>query len=1234
MLSQLELFGFKSFADRTAFDFAPRITCVVAPNGSRKSNIVDAIKWILGDQSAKSLRGKEMADVIFNGSAGRKPSGFAEATLTFDNAERLLRVDADVVRVGRRLYRSGESEYLLNGAVVRLKDVRDALMGTGAGSSAYSIIEQGRVDQILQGNPTTRRVVFEEAAGVSRFKSRRVDAERRLERVDQNLTRLRDIVEEVESQLNATRSQATKATRYRELHAELKELWTGFAADEYRRLTALAGVCDERISGLRTQHESIQVQLTEHDASQSEIDGELQKIDEQIQRRQRERSSNRELIAARDSTIRHQTARQRELHVDIGQLRQERRRSSVRALAVVAELQTAAAGVLELEQSLAEQQQVLDSRNEEAEQLQTEVAAAKETLAERRARRDRLLRSASEFENRATVLEAQRDDVRQSLDTAEEQRLELEQSSQDAEAELNARRATAEHAAREFERIAAEADRLQDERMRLLGEQGSSENSMAAMREQRIAWDARLHILEGLEQRQEGLARGVREVLHRARTVDAPPWNQITACVGDLLEVSLEHAALLEVALGPRAQWVVTRDLDGITRYLDSGENPFPGRVGFIEPNLPQDRDPAAEASRRVDLADLPGVIARADQLVSEPEHVRGLAEQLLSDAWIVETLRDAWRYAEEYGQCRFITLQGELLEPGGVLHAGLTPQETSIVSRRSELRSLRLELRRLDEEITSQVHELTSLGQTLKTVDGQFAQAEEARQVAARTGDESRVLVDAQQREVDRIAKLLDRANREHADLAARIEKLDAEITECREASDRNRRDAEAEDRTREDLEAHLRDAESLLSAVREQSAQQQLELARHRERARSLRETQARLEQEQTQRELQSRQAEERLAAAVATYRELTLTILAAEADIAELTQIDDALEIGLSLLDSQRADLKQGRTTLTREIDRLHKTRRDLTDELHTSELQLRETRHEIAAWESRIDEEFQLQLSELAAAGVSALARSQAEAADGPADDEIGGETSGDEPVPAATSDEQRRLEIDEEVQRLRRRLKALGHVNTESLENLDELESRYSLLASQLQDLEEAKTALEEIIRRINGESRRLFVETFEVIRGHFRDLFRKLFGGGEADIILEDPADVLECGIDILARPPGKELRNLSLLSGGEKTLTAVALLFAMFKSKPSPYCILDEVDAALDEANVERYASILGDFVEMTQFVVITHRKRTMTAADAIYGVTMEQAGVSKRMSVRFEDVTENGEIRTCGAA
>ena len=1227
MLSQLELFGFKSFADRTAFDFAPGVTCVVGPNGSGKSNVVDAIKWILGDQSAKSLRGKEMADVIFNGSASRKASGFAEAALTFDNAERVLRVDADVVRVGRRLYRSGESEYLLNGAVVRLKDVRDALMGTGAGTSAYSIIEQGRVDQILQGNPTTRRVVFEEAAGVSRFKNRRVDAERRLERVEQNLARLRDIVQEVESQLTATRSQATKATRFRELHAELRQVWTGFAADEYRRLTATAQECDQRIDGLRSQLEDAQSRLAEHESSQAEVDAELLEIENGRQHRQRERSANRELIAARDSTIRHQTERQREMDADIEQLRQERRRLGIRAQAVAVELRTTAAGVDELEQSLAERQQALDSRHADAQRLQEESAAARETLAERHARRDSLLQAARESDNRAAILNAQRADIQQSLSAAEQQTSEMAGSAEDAQTELDARGATAEEAGQRLQRLNANVDRLQAERLRLLEEQGSSESSMVEMREQRITWDARLHILEGLEQRQEGLARGVREVLHRVHTIDAPPWNRIVACVGDLLDVPLEHAALLEVALGPRAQLIVTRDLEGMIHFLDSGETLFPGRVGFIQPSGPHEGGSSGEERFLPDLSNEPGVIARADRLTTEPDDVRGLAAQLLADTWIVEALCDAREYAARFDECRFVTLQGELLEPGGVLHAGRTPQETSIVSRRSELRSLRVDLRRLDDEITERVGELTSLGRTLKSVDDELAQAESERKAATRANDESNVLLTAQQREVDRLGQLVNRARQEQSDLGERLRTLNEEIADCTRTAEESRQAAQTEEQTLQELDTHLGDAESLLSAVREESARQELDLARRRERASSLRDVQTRLEQEQAQRESQSRQAEERLAAAVDMRRELTLGILRAEADVADLTRIDDRLEQELTRLDTQRETLRQRRAAVSREVDQLHQTRRSLTDDVHTGELQLREAQHEISAWETRIEEEFQLKLSELAATGATATEHFSEDAANNSAE-----QSSTTEQPPE--SDDERRREIEEQVQKLRRKLKALGHVNTESLSNLDELESRYTLLSAQLQDLEEAQTALEEIIRRINGESRRLFVETFEVIREHFRDLFRKLFGGGEADIILEDASDVLECGIDIVARPPGKELRNLSLLSGGEKTLTAVALLFALFKSKPSPYCILDEVDAALDEANVERYASILGEFVEMTQFVVITHRKRTMTSADVIYGVTMEQAGVSKRMAVRFEDVSDNGEIRTRGAA
>jgi len=655
--------------------------------------------------------------------------------------------------------------------------------------------------------------------------------------------------------------------------------------------------------------------------------------------------------------------------------------------------------------------------------------------------------------------------------------------------------------------------------------------------------------------------------------------------------------------------------------------------VGFIE--APQAGVvPEDEHAFAADLSVVPGVVVRADALAIEPDYVRGLAARLLSQTWIVETLVVARRLAAQHATLRFVTLQGELIEPGGVLHAGLTPQETSIVSRRSELRQLRIDLRRLDEEIAEQVRELTLLVKNLTSVDGEFAAAEADQQGAARAQDEARVLFDAAQREVDRLRRQRDQAMSEQQELSERIAGLEDEIAGCVAGAAGNRVRAEAEEAALAELEVQIREAESLLTVVQEESGRQQLELARHRERATSLRDVQARLERDQSQREAQSRQAAKRLEAAIGVRRELTLRILEAEADVAEFAAVGESLDMALGQVEQERNGLRTRRTTLSRGLDQLDRERRSLTDDIHSGEMQLREIRHAVANWETRIEEEFQLSLAELAASGVSALARwSDVMTGGGDGDDAAasGALLTGATDLEVTTDDERRRA-IEEHVQRLRRKLKALGHVNTEALESLEELESRHLHLSAQLQDLVEAKSALDEIIRRINGESRRLFVETFEVIRGHFRELFRKLFGGGEADIILEDPADVLECGIDIVARPPGKELRSISLLSGGEKTLTAIALLFAMFKSKPSPYCILDEVDAALDEANVERYASILGDFVDMTQFIVITHRKRTMTSADVIYGVTMEQAGVSKRMSVKFEDVSDNGEIRSRG--
>ena len=1237
MLTRLELFGFKSFADRTAFDFAPGITCVVGPNGSGKSNVVDGIKWLLGDQSAKSLRGKEMADVIFNGSTGRKPSGFSEATLTFDNSSGLLRVDASEVQIGRRLYRSGESEYLLNGAVVRLKDIKDCLMGTGAGTSAYSIIEQGRVDQILQANPTTRRVVFEEAAGISRFKNRRADAERKLDRVSQNLARLTDIVDEVETQLNATRSQASKAARFREYSQELRDLWAGLAADDYRHHSQT--LASEEADALARSEKLSELadQLARLQAVKSDNEQELSQVDSQLRRQQQQTAEKREMIAACESTIRHQAGRSRELEHEEQTLRSERHELNLHVRAIRREIEDTSSRLRRFEDALSQQRESLVARDDIVEQLVAHASAARTRHAESRRELEQLQQAQSDQAGRAMLIDSQLSDAASAMRAAEQRLERTECLAGDAAGDRDQIRETVRAAQQEYNAADSEVERLETERLRLLDEQGHSEKSLAAMREQRVAWDARIHVLESLERRREGLGVGVREILDRAERLDEPPWNAIEGCVGDLIDVPLEFAALLEVALGPAAQLVITRDIDALSDYLNSADGLLRGRVGFLQYPL-QNRSRHSEKGRAdpPDLANHEAVVTRADRIVTEPDELSGVAAHLLERTWIVETLDAARRVSDEYpGEVRLVTLQGELIESDGSLYAGSVPNETSVVSRKSELRQLRIDLRTLDDEIAEQFRDMTQLGQNLTSVDEELAQARLRRKATSDRLTEEKLRLATLEQEVDRLLAETDLARNEIEEIRERQSQLHQEHLKLEETATERLEQIGRLEQNITSAAAEIEEIDASLDEVREESKRAQLELAKHEERVSSLRDVQDRLDEDQSRRQRQYQQADERLRASIVSRRVIDRQILQAESEIAELFSALEVLNDAINEIASVRRDLIEQRSLQTRDEDAIHQQRRLLGDEEHAAELRIRESEHQLSVLQERIEEEFQIDLRELVEQGCSAYQNWLDSQTAPPNQDAV---TECPEPESTGTGPEESyeaaRAEMEQHVQKLRRKIKAMGHVNTEALQSLDNLETRYSRLSGQLADLTEAKMALEEIIRRINAESRRMFIETFDSIREHFRELFRRLFGGGEADIVLEDPNDVLECGIDIVARPPGKELRSISLLSGGEKTLTAIALLFAMFKSKPSPYCILDEVDAALDEANVDRYAGILRDFTEMTQFVVITHRKRTMTVADTIYGVTMEQAGISKRMAVRFDDVSDNGEIRTRGAA
>ncbi len=1306
MLKSLELFGFKSFADRTRFDFSTGITSVVGPNGSGKSNVVDAMKWILGDQSAKSLRGKEMTDVIFNGSASRKPSAYAEATITFDNASGWLPSDAQEIQIGRRIWRNGDAEYLLNRATARLKDIKDLFMGTGAGTSAYSIIEQGRVDQILQANPTSRRAVFEEAAGISRFKARKIEAQRKLERVGQNLERLTDIVDEVEAQLNSTRSQAAKAAKYREVSVGLKQWWHGLAADDFRFFTAELEVIEAGLAASAGRIETLTEQQRKLEAREAAFDADLSKLDDTLREVERRGATAREAIAGHETTIQHQTARLSEIEIELSRLQKQQLVLNLRARETHEEIAFQQQRLVESERDHAENRHRISADDGQHQQAMQALIQRREQQENNRTRRLELTKSVSVTSSAVATLRAALSAVQAAQTKAQSQLDLLDGTLAERELERDKSLARVDDAVQTQAGAQAVLRATQSKRISLLGEQDHAKQRLAEQREQRSASLARKSLLEDLELRQEGLGIGVKDILNRARSSPHPPWNSVVGSVADLLDVDLEHAALLEVALGPRAQLIVLREYQALLDYLNQGTVLLTNRVGFVaipdraaSQPMPDVRQQSRFVHLQLDPATLPdlsrepGVVMRADALVLSDRGTTGLAAAVLADTWIVRTMDDAVRLAMgsrstdahvradrdadapragELGRTdvgvratslRFVTLQGELLEANGTLYVGTIRSETALLSRRSELRRIKNDLALLDRDIQAEESALHSVYQSL-------------------TGADS---------ELEAVAAELDYANQRFADLKADLAAQDQTLERLR----RERLSLTEQLRTGSDefavrqlelnsavdqsavteqelhhLEASLAaSAEELLATeqqfqhLEQQKASNQLELVKQAEQLESLRATVHRLADELQQRMAQHDEADRRSTASFAKRQQLTLHILNARATRDEQLLAAEHVANEAFALQSAKLALRVERSQLVEQELDLRKERRDLAERRHADEIRVRDMKHALTTLDERLDEEYQLKLADVVASGASAhrlLLEERGAKVEGrgvkvkPEAVWLGSESSTPpaEPVtslpknwgledstPATPQSStlhpqpsftDLRPELEARVNRLRKQLKLMGNVNTDSLRDLEMLENRFEQLSAQLQDLVEAKNTLEDIIRKINLESRRLFAETFETIRTNFQQLFRQVFGGGEGDIVLEDPNDVLDCGIDIAARPPGKELRSISLLSGGEKTMTAIALIMAIFQSKPSPFCILDEVDAALDEANVERFTAVVKAFQQSTQFIVITHHKRTMTVADVLYGVTMEESGVSKRMSVRFEDVSDDGHIRT----
>jgi chromosome segregation protein len=1215
-LKKLILQGFKSFADRTELVFDQPITGIVGPNGCGKSNVVDGFKWVLGEQSAKSLRGDAMMDVIFNGSGARKPAGMAEVVLVFDNPPRAdgtrhLNIEADEVAVGRQLFRDGTSEYHLNGKGARLKDVRELFLDTGIGVDAYSVIEQGRVSALLEANPAERRLIFEEAAGISKFKQRKKEAQRKLEKVDQNLLRVMDIVEEVDKRLRSVKIQAGRARTFQEYSTRLGELRLTYSLQEYHtqvsQLTELDAKREDaqfRLDDVtadlqkaqnqlaekrealdsatqsrqRTEYELVQARAAMQSAKQRQqfAEQQLAQIAEQIAAFERDRAAAEEKLAGVDAALISETENLNSLTAEV-----EEKRKAIESL----------------QQAFRDGQLQLNQLNQQAEQGKSAILDCMRRLAQIN---NRL--GAIEIERKNIAAQQQRLAERRRVVLGEQELLEARRV--ELQGKLDGVVGTIQSQQQQMEAKRGEAAQLGTQ-IRQLSEQ------LGAAKEHRSGLLSREKLLKDLEAKREGVSEGVKSVLRQREG----KFSFVRGIVADVLRVDVEHAHVIEAALDGRDQWIVT---DSHQAALNAAAefSELEGRVNV----LALDMLPVMEdLSHDWNSHGIPVRLA-ADLVKFEPVDAP-LALTLLGRTVVVDSLSAAETLHKTGPKgYRYVTLKGEVLEADGTLRAGPLTAAMGLLSRRSELEAIAQQIMEVDRRIEALTAELGAGNAAAKGLEEETnalrnaiyqsnTQKVELTSSLASSGDKSNAL--------NRELPVLDRELQNYLDQTGRLKTEETTLTEKRgavegEQAEKQRQVEEATKRHAE-LTEELRGSGEQLTAARVALGQSQEKQLASRQQV-----------QRQTAAKAELGEQIARLAAgaeSVDSRREAIEQELAAAKHAEEtLEQRQESLAAQLEELTARVTELTENVQGLTRRVEAIRAAHVEVEQALHKLQLQTGELRVRIEGLVTRTQEEFSLDLPAKYA--------------------EFNGEYK-----PADMDWEA----VGNEIKELKEKIQRLGNVNLDAIGEQDELEQRQTFLSTQVADLTNSKKQLEELIETINLESSVRFEQTFNAVKEYFQAMFRKLFGGGSAEIYLEtevtekvapDPAnpdapthitrkvDVLDAGIEIIARPPGKKPVSISQLSGGEKTMTCVALLMSIFKSKPSPFCILDEVDAALDEANNQRFNLIVQEFLDQSQFIVITHSKRTMQIADVLYGITMQEQGVSKRVAVKFDQVGSDGRI------
>lgn len=1181
-LKRIETIGFKSFADKTTVQFEPGVTAVVGPNGSGKSNISDAVRWVLGEQSAKSLRGGKMEDIIFAGTQTRKALNYAEVTLVLDNTCQTLALDYQEIGVTRRVYRSGDSEYLINRQKVRLKDVVDLMMDTGIGHDSLSIISQDRVKAIVESKVDERRVIIEEAAGVLKYKMRKKEAGRKLNATMENLSRVYDIIYELEDQIEPLKKQAETASKYKELKEKM-------SASELSMLGYGITRLNSQLTESKQQKQDSQIELLVLNQKAAADEALRHQLKELLGQQETGLASLQEELVEASELIQKLTGmrdvlaeRQKNANTNKEELKRQQQELETKQAKAQDAFKEAVQGVKALEGQLTKTRTDLETANADYEHLEANLNNQLEVATK------------SFFEHQNELVQ-----IKNLYQTALEQVKKAEEALSQTQLDLlearQSENALAEESAAFYEKYnRLEAD-LEDKRnhyKKALQQSRQTEQhhfevkgSLVDLRHQIDKTQGRLHWLEEAQKDFTGFNDGVKKIL-QARTEKRIPG--IIGAIAQLVTIPKALETAMDVVLGPIMQQIVTetdRDAQGAIRFLKENSA---GRATFLPLNVIKPRTLPDNVSRQ--LSAETDVVGVASQLVGYDKRYQPIFENILGSIIVTENLASANRLAKSLNyRYRIVTLEGDVVNTGGSMTGGaIKRQGSSLLRQKNEIEAQRQKLAGLQEqarnlEATEEAARHEALQDTAAAT--KLQQSGERLRERLNAAASEKVAYDYKKRSISEKAALLEAQKTAFKDeattLAGRVNgyaerrvQLESAITEKEAAI--------------ADLEQQLGQQEVLKAGLLQTITDKKIELAR--------------LETLYDSRELEQGRLYEELNQLRGQLEELTQRI---DSSTGLLFGNDGEME----RLEQEAAVLRVRREEILEQIQQLRTLQAKKTLELEQVELNLRESRKQ-AQLLSEIVHKSEVSLGKIEVEMDVMLQKIEGEY-----------QMTYDYVVQNYPLKEAAAA-VQEKIARCKRDIEALGEVNLGALAEYERVRERYEFLTDQQNDLLIAKENLEYSINEMDQELAIKFKDTFDQIRVHYIEVFKQLFGGGNADLILTDPDDLLGTGVEIIAQPPGTKLRTSNLLSGGQKALTSIALLFAILKVRAVPFCILDEVEAALDEANVARYATYLKAFSQQTQFIVITHRKGTMEKADVLYGVTMQERGVTKLVSVRMENV------------